>query len=115
LIGDESFHVVSEFVRIGKMPQGVNTSYVKLVPKNAHPTKFMEFRPISLIHGVYKIVGKLLLSRIRPIMTTIIGPHQTAFISGRQILDGFMIANEVIYCIKKGGQEVWFTSITIVV
>jgi hypothetical protein len=26
-----------------------------------------------------------------------------------------MIANEVIYCIKKGGQEVWFTSITIVV
>ena len=107
--------MVSEFVRIGKMPQGVNTSYVKLVPKNAHPTKFMEFRPISLIHGVYKIVGKLLSSRIRPIMTTIIGPHQTAFISGRQILDGFMIANEVIYCIKKGGQEVWFTSITIVV
>lgn len=64
LIGDELFHVVSEFVRVGQMPKGVNTTYVTLVPKNAHPTKFTEFRPISLTPGVYKIVGKLLSSRI---------------------------------------------------
>ncbi|XP_011041574.1 PREDICTED: uncharacterized protein LOC105137508 [Populus euphratica] len=64
LIGDELFHVVSEFFRVGKMPKGVDTSYVTLLPKNAHSTKFKDFRPISLIHGAYKIVGKLLSSRI---------------------------------------------------
>lgn len=38
-------------------------------------------------------------------MTAIISPHRTAFISERQILDGFMIANEVMHRIKKGGRE----------
>jgi hypothetical protein len=38
-------------------------------------------------------------------MTAIISPHQTIFISERQILDGFMVANEVMHHIKKDGRE----------
>jgi len=52
LIGEELFRVVSEFFIIEKLPKSVNTSYVTLVPKNTHPTKFMEFIPISLIHDM---------------------------------------------------------------
>jgi len=68
-----------------------------------HQKKFMEFKPISLIHGLYNIVQKLLSSKLHTIMTTIINPHQKTFISGRQILDRFIITNKVIHCIKKGG------------
>jgi hypothetical protein len=38
-------------------------------------------------------------------MTIIIDPQQTTFISGRQILDGFMIANEIMHRIKKDWRE----------
>jgi hypothetical protein len=95
--------MISKFFRIEKLLKGVTTSYVTLVPKNAHLTKLTEFRLISLIHGLYKIVGKLLLSRLHTVMATLISPYQTFFISGRKILDGFMIANDVIHFIKKGG------------
>jgi hypothetical protein len=101
LIRNEVFHMISKFFRIEKLLKGVTTSYVTSVPKNAHPTKLTEFRLISLIHGLYKIVGKLLLSRLHIVMATLISSYQTSFISGRKILDGFMIANDVIHFIKK--------------
>lgn len=58
----------------------------------------MEFRPISLIHGLYNIVEKLLSSRLHTVMATLINPHQITFISGRQILDGFIITFSCTIC-----------------
>jgi hypothetical protein len=43
-----------------------------------------------------KIVGKLLSSRLKTVLSRIINPNQTAFITGRQILNGFMITNDMI-------------------
>jgi hypothetical protein len=53
----------------------------------------MEFKPISLIHDLYNIVEKLLSSKLHIVMTTFINPYQTTFISGRQILNGFIHNN----------------------
>lgn len=65
-----------------------------------------EYRQISLVHGLYKyVVGKFLSSWLRKVMPSPISPTQTAFIVGRQILDVFMIANEVVHSIEKGGQH----------
>ena len=54
-----------------------------------------------MIHGLYKIVAKLLSTRLRSILPDVISVNQSAFIAGRQILDGFMIANEVVHSSKK--------------
>lgn len=76
--------MVFEFFRIKKkLPKDINTFCVILVPKNTHPTKFLEYKPISLMHGLYKIIGKLFSSRLHIVMTTLISPHQMPFISGR--------------------------------
>jgi hypothetical protein len=45
------------------------------------------------MYGLYKTVGKLLSNRLRQVMSSIISANQTTFIFGRQILDGFIIAN----------------------
>jgi hypothetical protein len=49
--------MISKFFIIEKLLKGVTTSYVTLVPKNAHLTKLTEFRLISLIHGCTKLLG----------------------------------------------------------
>ncbi|GKF00316.1 putative RNA-directed DNA polymerase, eukaryota, reverse transcriptase zinc-binding domain protein, partial [Tanacetum coccineum] len=54
------------------------------------------FRPISLIGCQYKIIGKLLANRIRVVIGDCVNPVQSAFIKGRNILDGPLILNEVI-------------------
>lgn len=60
-----------------------------------------KFRPISLIGCVYKIIAKTLASHIKKVIGSVIDESQTAFIYGRNILDGPMITNKVCAWAKK--------------
>ncbi|WMV45909.1 hypothetical protein MTR67_039294, partial [Solanum verrucosum] len=55
-----------------------------------------DFRPISLIGGVYKIIGKLITERMKKVMGTLVDEHQMAFLKGRQIMDATLLANELV-------------------
>jgi len=55
-----------------------------------------EYRPISLIGCIYKIVAKVLANRLKNVMPFIIHERQSAFIEGRHMLYSALIANEVI-------------------
>lgn len=55
------------------------------------------YKPISLLSSVYKIVSKNLTSCLKSVMKGIIAQPQGDFIDGRQILGGVLIlANECI-------------------
>jgi hypothetical protein len=99
-IAEDLFDLITEFFRTGSMPKGVNLSFITLVPKKKVTSEFKEYRPISLIHGIYKIIAKILSSRLKEVIGSLISDNQTAFIADRQIVDGFMVANEVVYDLK---------------
>ncbi|GKV03082.1 hypothetical protein SLEP1_g15450 [Rubroshorea leprosula] len=87
---------VQEFHKKGKLVKGLNVSFLTLIPKVKNPQRIEEFRPISLIGSLYKIIAKLLSTRLRSVMADIIGEHQMAFIEGRQLCEGVVVANEII-------------------
>ncbi|GJU20673.1 RNA-directed DNA polymerase, eukaryota, reverse transcriptase zinc-binding domain protein [Tanacetum coccineum] len=61
----------------------------------------MFIRPISLIGSQYKIIGKILANRLSKVISKCISPVQSAFIKGRNILDGPFILNEVMAWYRK--------------
>nr|GEW34466.1 RNA-directed DNA polymerase, eukaryota, reverse transcriptase zinc-binding domain protein [Tanacetum cinerariifolium] len=93
-------HDIQEFVvsffSSGKFPQGVNSAFITLIPKVSNPLFIKYYSPISLIGLHYKIVAKILSNRLSKVIDSIISPEQSAFISGRQILDGPLILSEII-------------------
>ena len=54
-----------------------------------------DYRPISLIHGVAKLLSKTLALRLQPHMGSLISHAQSAFIKKRSIHDNFMYARNL--------------------
>ena len=101
IIKEEVYNMVDDFWLTGKLPKGSNNAFIVLIPKCETPTGFSDYRPISMVGCLYKIVTKILSRRLQTVMPSIIGPHQSAFIRGRQILDGALIAGEIVDSCKR--------------
>jgi len=64
LMKHDLFTMVLEFFKRGKLLKGINTSYIALIPKVAGSSSFNDYRPISLLNGLYKIAGRNILNSV---------------------------------------------------
>ncbi|GJX53515.1 RNA-directed DNA polymerase, eukaryota, reverse transcriptase zinc-binding domain protein, partial [Tanacetum coccineum] len=78
-----------------------NSSFIALIPKTNNAKLVKEFRPISLIGSLYKIITKILANRLVSVLGDLVNEVQSAFIENRQIFDGPFILNELIHWCKK--------------
>jgi hypothetical protein len=57
--------VFSEFHRRRKLVMSLNATFVSLALKKAKAVEMKDFRPIRLVGGMYKILSKVLTSRLK--------------------------------------------------
>ncbi|GKE92266.1 RNA-directed DNA polymerase, eukaryota, partial [Tanacetum coccineum] len=102
IINNDVFHAVLEFFESGHIPRGCNASFIALIPK-VHDAKIVkDFRPISLIGSIYKIIVKILANRLCNVLPCLISEVQSAFVTNRNILDGsFMLDELLLWCKHK--------------
>ena len=96
IIRHDVYQIVEVFFSTNRLPKGSNVAFIALVAKCDNPGGLKDFRPISMVGCIYKIIAKLLSRRLQRVMDSLVGPHQSSFIAGRQILDGALIAGELI-------------------
>jgi len=100
----------TDFHARGVIHKSLNATFLCLIPKMARVDDITKFRPISLVGSVYKIMAKVLASRLRKVVGKVVSPNQHAFISGRQTLDASLIANECIDFYPKSNQSGYLAS-----
>ncbi|GJY25246.1 RNA-directed DNA polymerase, eukaryota, reverse transcriptase zinc-binding domain protein [Tanacetum coccineum] len=109
VIENDVFKAVKHFFMYADIPKGCNSSFIALIPKIPDANLVKDFRPISLIGSIYKIIAKILTNRLVKVLGDIVSNVQSAFIKGRQILDGPFILNEVLqWCKSKKKQSLIF-------
>ncbi|GKE89230.1 RNA-directed DNA polymerase, eukaryota, reverse transcriptase zinc-binding domain protein [Tanacetum coccineum] len=100
---------VSYFFKDGSFPKGGNSSFIALIPKMQDTKLVKDYRPISLIRSMYKIIAKILANRLVVVLGGIVNEVQSAFVTNRQILDGPFILNELLqWCKSKKKQTMIF-------
>lgn len=101
VLKDDILGFFNEFHISAVMPKAFTASFLALIPKKDHPQGLKDFRPICLIESIYKILAKVLAKRLKKVLGGIISNFQSAFLPGRQILDGVLVFNEIVDLAKR--------------
>eukprot|EP00253_Pinus_taeda_P020601 PITA_20601 len=97
IIKEDLLKMIKGFMKKAKVGGGTNSTYLALIPKETNPETFARFRPISLCNASYKILSKLLATRMKPLLSRLISCNQGGFVEGRHILDNVIQVQETIH------------------
>lgn len=96
IIGSDVTTAISQFFSSAFLPAAANATILSMVPKRQGATAVTDYRPISCLNTVYKVVSRLLVKRLKPILLDLIVPNQTAFVKGRLLLENTVLAGELV-------------------
>lgn len=88
-----------------------NEGNIVLIPKTEAPTETGQFRPISVINLIPKLISKILSNRLSRVLPDLISVNQTAFVKGRQIADNFVTTREMLQHIAQTKNSAIFVKI----
>ena len=60
--------VFEKFYQHSKFEKSLNGTFIALIPKKNGASNIREFRPISLVGSVYKILAKVLANRLKEVL-----------------------------------------------
>lgn len=100
IVGPAVTMEIQGFFTSGTLARSINKTYVRLIPKTVGAKTVEEYIPIALCNIYYKIISKLISIRLKTVLGDIISENQSAFISGRTIVDNVLITHEVLHFLK---------------
>ncbi|GLT41649.1 hypothetical protein SLA2020_156960 [Shorea laevis] len=97
---------VNQALSSGVFDSSLTKAYVALISKEDSLDTIQKFRPISLLNVAYKVLSKLIVNRLRPLLQGIIDPWQSSFLAGKSTIDNIILTQEAVHSMKrlKGGR-----------
>ncbi|RVW36854.1 LINE-1 reverse transcriptase-like [Vitis vinifera] len=94
-VKEKILELFKEFYDQSFFAKSLNTTFLVLIPKKGGVEDLRDFRPISLLGGLYKLLAKVLANRLKKVIGKVVSLDQNAFVMGRQILDASLIAMSI--------------------
>jgi len=69
------WEIIEESKRSGNVLQALNATFLTLIPKENKTTSPAHFRPIALCNVIYKLLTKIIATRLKPILPFLISPE----------------------------------------
>ena len=101
IVGKDVTEVVLNALNSGFVLDLLNSTFITLIPKIKDPKKVSDFRLISLCNVVYKLIAKVLVNHLKLILPYVVSNSQSAFLSGRLIIDNVLVAFETLHYLKR--------------
>lgn len=82
VVSEEICSFVQNCFITSTVPEEVNKTLVSLIPKVDNPDSIKMFRPISLCNVVYKVISKIIVDRLYPLLTRLLASFRVALYLG---------------------------------
>jgi len=82
----------------------INYGIITLLPKILEAEKIQQFRPICLLNCLYKLITKVLTLRLEKVADKKILNTQSAFLKGRNIMNGVLALHEILHETKRNNE-----------
>ena len=82
-VKEEVLEMFKEFHEQNVFLKSLNTMFLVLIPTKGGAEELGDFRPISLLGGLYKLLAKVLANRIKNVIGRVVSSDQNAFEIGR--------------------------------
>ncbi|XP_044227204.1 uncharacterized protein LOC122995885 [Thunnus albacares] len=96
VLGEDLLEVVTSSLERGRLPLSCRRAVITLLPKKGDLQELKNWRPVSLLCTDYKILSKVLASRLREVMASVIHTDQTYCVPGRLISDNVTLIRDVL-------------------
>ena len=97
LIKNYLMKMIRYVIRKKKIGGFTNCTFLSLIPKDPRPSSLNRFRPISLCNSSYKIISKIIASRLKPLLPSLISENQGIFFPNRQIVHNIILVQEALH------------------
>ncbi|XP_038972705.1 uncharacterized protein LOC120104884 [Phoenix dactylifera] len=87
------------------MPGDWKATFITLIPKRQEAAEPCHFRPTSLCTTLYKVVARIMVRRMKPLLPGIISQEQGAFIAGRNISHNVLLAQEMMWDLQRASKR----------
>jgi hypothetical protein len=105
LIKDDLMDMFRDFHN-GSLPLFfLNFGIITLLPKEQEVKKIQQCRPICMLNVCFKIFTKVIANRLSSVASKVIRPSQSAFLPGRNILEGVVVLHETLHELSKKKQK----------
>jgi len=94
IIGHKIMGCILNFFRQEKLLKEVKYNHIALIPKVDNRAMTSQFQPVSLCNNLHKIIFKILVNRMRPILECIFSPEQ--IVPKRAIHDNVLVAYNIM-------------------
>jgi retron-type reverse transcriptase len=88
--------------------ESIKSSFITLIPKGDNPVSANDFRPISLLNSVLKIITKLLANRLQKVILKLVHSNQYGFLKKRSIQDCLGWAFQYLFQCHKSKEEILY-------
>ena len=97
LIKEDLKKMIRWVQRKGKLGGFTNSTFLVVIPKENRISYFSRFRPISLCNSSYKILSKILATRLKLLLPSLTSENQGGFLPNKHITDSLLLVQESIH------------------
>ena len=87
VVAEDLASMLTEAHEMGLLPKSTRDGTIIVLYKKGDAREVRHYRPITLLNLDYKILAKVLVGRMKPIMDEIVSPQQLGFVPGRVLHD----------------------------